>query len=47
MQKIQKKYEQDVPLKRKICLRWFQSGVELENHDILEHQRDYSPLGVG
>jgi hypothetical protein len=47
MQEIQKKYEQDVPLKCKICLRWFQSEAELENHNVIEHQRNYQPLGVG
>jgi hypothetical protein len=36
MQEIQKKYEQDVPLK-----------CEMENHNVIEHQRNYQPLGVG
>jgi hypothetical protein len=33
-------------LKCKICLRQFLSEVELENHNVIEHQRNHPPLGV-
>jgi hypothetical protein len=47
MEKTEKVDESEMPLKCKICLRNFQSQLELENHDIIEHKRNYPPLGVG
>ncbi|MEW6603081.1 MAG: hypothetical protein AB1351_00140 [Thermoproteota archaeon] len=31
----------------KICKRQFQSEAELDQHKIIEHQRNHPPLGVG
>lgn len=47
MKNMEKKYEPWKNLECKICLRQFQSDAELENHKIIEHQRNYPPLGVG
>lgn len=47
MEKTEKVDESEVPFKCMICSRNFQSQLELENHNIIEHNRNHPPLGVG